>query len=98
MRVARVFARLAGLHDAVVEEVSLPDEGVIIVHARPKARERDRCVDTAPNAATAMIPVGTNPERVAFTPRGATAHLTNTGSKSVSEINTTTNPVTATIT
>lgn len=30
-------------------------------------------IDAAPNAVTATIPVGTNPERVAFTPSGVTA-------------------------
>lgn len=38
----RVFARLAGLHGVVVEEVGLVGE-VVVVHARPKASERGRC-------------------------------------------------------
>ncbi len=42
MRVARVFARLLGLGRAVVEGVEL-DGDVVVVHARPKAKERDRC-------------------------------------------------------
>lgn len=42
MRVARVFARLCGLHGAVVEDVEA-DDWVVVVHARPKAKERDRC-------------------------------------------------------
>ena len=43
MRVARVFARLCGLHGAVVEDVDLDGGDVIVVHARPRAAERDRC-------------------------------------------------------
>lgn len=38
----RVFARLVGLHGAVVEGVDC-DADVVVVHARPKAKERDRC-------------------------------------------------------
>jgi transposase len=43
VRVLRVFARLLGLGRAVVEDVELDDEGVVVVHARPRAKERDRC-------------------------------------------------------
>lgn len=39
----RVFARLLGLHGAVVEDVELAGEGIVVVHARPRACERDRC-------------------------------------------------------
>jgi transposase len=38
----RVFARLVGLHGAVVEDVEL-DGDVVVVHVRARARERDRC-------------------------------------------------------
>jgi transposase len=43
VRVLRVFARLLGLHGAVVEDVELDGGDLIVVHARPKAKERDRC-------------------------------------------------------
>ena len=43
MRVPRVFARLLGLGRAVVEDVDLDGDGVVVVHARPRAKERDRC-------------------------------------------------------
>lgn len=43
MRVLRVFASLCGLGRAVVEGVDLDGGDVIVVHARPKAKERDRC-------------------------------------------------------
>ena len=43
MRVARVCARLCGLHGAVVEEPDLEEDGVVVVHARPRVTERDRC-------------------------------------------------------
>ena len=43
MRPIRVFAALCGLRRAVVEEVDLDQDGVVVVHARPRARERDRC-------------------------------------------------------
>lgn len=42
MRVARVFARLCGLGRAVVEGVDFEGD-VVVVHARPTAKERDRC-------------------------------------------------------
>ncbi len=43
MRRARVWARLLGLGAAVVEDVFFGDEGEVVVAARPRARERDRC-------------------------------------------------------
>ena len=43
MRVLRVFARPCGLHGAVVEDVDLQEDGVVVVHARPRAGERGRC-------------------------------------------------------
>lgn len=43
MRGTRVWARLLGLERAVIEGVSIGDEGEIVVCARPKWRERDRC-------------------------------------------------------
>jgi transposase len=42
VRAGRVFALLLGLGRAVVEEVSL-EEDVVVVQARPRARERSRC-------------------------------------------------------
>lgn len=42
MRGGRVFARLLGLGCAVVEEVAIEEDGVV-VHARPRAREQGRC-------------------------------------------------------
>ncbi len=42
MRGGRVFASLLGLGRAVVEEVAL-EEDVVVVHARPRRRERSRC-------------------------------------------------------
>ena len=42
MRGGRVFARLLGLGPAVVEEVVIEEDSVV-VHARPRARERSRC-------------------------------------------------------
>lgn len=42
MRGGRVFARLLGLGRAVVEQVSLEGE-VVVVRVRPRARERSRC-------------------------------------------------------
>ena len=43
MRETRVWARLLGLQRAVVEDVSIGGEGEVVVSARPKWRERDRC-------------------------------------------------------
>lgn len=43
MRGTRVWARLLGLQRAVVEAVSISDEGEVVVSVRPKWRERDRC-------------------------------------------------------
>ena len=43
MRGTRVWARLAGLQRAVVEDVWIGDEGEVVVSARPVWRERDRC-------------------------------------------------------
>jgi transposase len=42
VRGGRVFARLLGLGRAVVEEVAIEEDSVV-VHARPRARERSRC-------------------------------------------------------
>ncbi len=42
MRGERVFASLLGLGRAVVEQVTV-GEGVVVVRARPRARERSRC-------------------------------------------------------
>jgi len=42
VRASRVFARLCGLHGAVVEDV-YAEGGIVVVHARPSAKERDRC-------------------------------------------------------
>jgi transposase len=42
VRGGRVFASLCGLDRAVVEEVSF-EVDVVVVHARPRARERSRC-------------------------------------------------------
>jgi transposase len=38
-----VWKKLLGLHRAVVEGVEVAEDGTVIVLARPKARERDRC-------------------------------------------------------
>ncbi len=43
MRGTRVWARLLGLQRAVVEDVWVGDEGEVVVAARPRWRERDRC-------------------------------------------------------
>lgn len=43
MRKTRVWARLLGLQRAVVENMQIGDEGEIVVAARPRWRERDRC-------------------------------------------------------
>ena len=43
MRGLRVFARLCGLAGAVVEAVDLEADGVVVVHARPAAGQRNRC-------------------------------------------------------
>ena len=43
MRGTRVWVRLLGVARAVVEEVWIGDEGEIVVAARPRWRERDRC-------------------------------------------------------
>ena len=42
MRGIRVWARLLGLARAVVEDVFLDDEAVVVC-VRPRARERGRC-------------------------------------------------------
>ena len=38
-----VFARLLGLQGAVVEDVDLGGDGIVVVHVRPRAQERGRC-------------------------------------------------------
>jgi transposase len=43
VRGIRIWARLLGLARAVVEDVWIDDAGAVVVAARPKARERDRC-------------------------------------------------------
>lgn len=43
MRSFSVFARFCGLTRAVVEGVDLDEDGVVVVHARPKVKERGRC-------------------------------------------------------
>ncbi len=43
MRGGRVFAGLLGLGRAVVEGVRVDEDGVVVVLARPRARERSRC-------------------------------------------------------
>jgi transposase len=43
VRGIRVWARLLGLARAVVEDVWMTADGAVIVAARPRARERDRC-------------------------------------------------------
>lgn len=43
VRSTRVWARLLGLARAVVEDVWIGTEGEIVVVARPRWRERDRC-------------------------------------------------------
>ena len=35
----RVFARLLGLQGAVVEDVDLGGDGIVVVHVRPRAKE-----------------------------------------------------------
>jgi transposase len=43
VRGIRVWARLLGLARAVVEDVWLEDDAVVVVAVRPRSRERDRC-------------------------------------------------------
>jgi transposase len=43
VRGIRVWARLLGLRRAVIEDVSVGEEGEVVVAARPNWRERDRC-------------------------------------------------------
>jgi transposase len=43
VREIRVWARLLGLVRAVVEDVWMTADGAVVVAARPRARERDRC-------------------------------------------------------
>jgi transposase len=43
VRGIRVWARLLGLARAVVEDVWMTADGAVVVAARPRARERDRC-------------------------------------------------------
>lgn len=54
-------------------------------------------IDTATNTITAMVAVGSEPRGVVLSPDGTKAYVTNSGSDSVSVINTTTNTVTTTI-
>ena len=43
MRGIRIWARLLGLARAVVEDVWMTADGAVVVAARPRAREQDRC-------------------------------------------------------
>jgi transposase len=43
VRSGRVWARLLGLGAAVVEEVNFGDEGEVVVAARPRWHQLDRC-------------------------------------------------------
>lgn len=43
MRTKRVWARLLGLGGAVVEQVNFGDEGEVVVAARPRWHQLDRC-------------------------------------------------------
>jgi transposase len=43
VRGIRVWARLLGLRRAVIEDVWIGDRGEVVVAARPRGRERDRC-------------------------------------------------------
>ncbi|WP_185732501.1 GH25 family lysozyme [Burkholderia sp. Bp8963] len=54
-------------------------------------------INTATNAVTATIRVGTTPLNIALTPNGQAAYVVNSGANTVSVINTATNTVTSTI-
>ncbi|MCE5213376.1 MAG: beta-propeller fold lactonase family protein [Methanobacterium sp.] len=54
-------------------------------------------IDIKTNTVTANIPVGYNPQGVAFTPDGSKVYVANSSSDTVSVINTATNTITATI-
>ena len=43
MREKRVWARLLGVEQVVIESVEIDDEGQVVVAVRPHHRERDRC-------------------------------------------------------
>ena len=43
MRKKRVWGRLLGLEQAVIEDVEIGDRGEVVVRARPRYAERDRC-------------------------------------------------------
>ncbi len=43
VRSIRVWAGLSGLHGTVVEDVTISNEGDVIVAVRPGWRQRDRC-------------------------------------------------------
>lgn len=43
MREKRVWARLLGVAQAVIESVEIDDSGQVVVAVRPRHRERDRC-------------------------------------------------------
>ena len=43
MRGIRVWARLLGLRRAVIEDVWIGEQGEVVVAARPRGRERERC-------------------------------------------------------
>ncbi len=43
MRKKRVWGRLLGMEQAVIEDVEIGDRGEVVVRARPRHAERDRC-------------------------------------------------------
>ena len=43
MRYGSVFARICGVEGGVVEQVTIDEDGVVVVHARPRARAASRC-------------------------------------------------------
>jgi YVTN family beta-propeller protein len=54
-------------------------------------------IDTSTQTVVATVPVGSNPTRVAITPGGELAYVTNSGDRSLTVIDTTTDIVTGTI-
>lgn len=43
MRYGSVFARICGVEGGVVEQVTIGEDGVVVVHARPRSRIASRC-------------------------------------------------------
>jgi hypothetical protein len=43
VRYGSVFARICGVEGGVVEQVTIDEDGVVVVHARPRARAASRC-------------------------------------------------------